>query len=943
MLLPFDDLGEFLTDKRRVSESFMSNVSSGNLVQGFGSVGPSAGDETVVFERAAGALHTRTRSALVRTWLVRTSLMCLALGVVGCGDDGSVSPPNTELDAGVDAGVEAGPETDETRTSNTESTQGDSTDSTSTHTDVESSTASTGPASETSDTTEGTESANTSASDVPDGSTGTSPTSDVPDGSTASTTDVPDGSTSGATSSDGSESSGDTGEAVVLEPPVPCTDSDAGTIGAKSIATGYSHTCIAQTSGDVCCWGDNADRQLGNADVASSLVGVKIAGVSDVVALSAQETVTCALTESGEVYCWGNTWSEEMSFGVTPQRVGELDDVVSISSGYSHSCALTESGQVYCWGSNFSGLLGDEEAPSGKTPVLIEELSGITAIIATDMDNCALRSNGTVACWGANVYGQLGDGSEIDPNDYYNYSTTPVDVVEISNVVAIAGSREANCALLSDGSVWCWGNIPESTTGAIQSTPVEMTGFGEVTSLVGASSGFCLTRPDATAACWGYNGVGGFGDGTVISSPTPVPVSGLTDVAVVASSSFANHTCALRDDGSVQCWGDNSSGQLGNGEVGLSISSTPLRVAGEAEFVGLSVGNNHSCGVTAAGEVSCWGFNSDGEVGNGQPWLHQSIPAAIPNLDDATAVAAGNGLTCVLRDEGDVACLGYNAYGQVGDGTTESRVAPTNVVDLDNVTNVATGFDVACAVLEDATVQCWGDNRQGMFGTNPYIENGLTMSSVPVTVPGVTDAVQVSVGHSSSCALTSAGTVQCWGTAFVLTETGYSLVYLSPTVVQGVEGATSISSGWDVTCAVLSDQTVKCWGQGGYGVLGMDPPTNSLTPVTIDGLTDVAQVAVGYFHVCARRVNGTAACWGTREEGTLGDGLPVTYGQYGAGVSYSPVEVGLTDVVNLAAGNNHTCATVAAGESYCWGRNFVGMLGSGETPFSTVPVDVVFQ
>lgn len=931
----------------------MNNVSSGNLIQGFSAAESRACDETVVSRRAEGVSRFRKLSPLART-----SLVCLAFCAVGCGDDGSSAPANPEFDAGMDAGYDAGEQTNRTQTSDTnssvqESTDEHSTDATSTRTDVESSAASTSPTSETSDTTEGAESTDTSVSDVPDGSTGADPTSDVPDGSTASNSDVPDGSTastsdepdgstSGATSSDVSYSGGDTGEVVVLEPPVPCTDSDAGTIGAKAIATGYLHTCIAQTSGDVCCWGDNANAQLGNADVASSVVGVKIAGVSDVVALSAQESVTCALTESGEVYCWGNTWSEDRSFGVTPQRVEGLEDVASISSGYSHTCALTAGGQVYCWGSSYSGLLGDDYAPSGKDPVLIEELSGITAISATDMDNCALRSNGTVACWGSNVYGQLGDGSEIDPDDYYNYSTVPVDVLEISNAVAIAGSREANCALLSDGSVWCWGNIPESITGAIQSTPVEMTGFGEVTSLVGASSGFCLTRPDATAACWGYNGAGGLGDGTVISSPTPVPVSGLTDVAVVASSSFASHTCALRDDGSVPCWGDNSSGQLGNGEVGLSISSTPLRVAGNAEFVGLSVGNNHSCGVTAAGEVSCWGFNSDGEVGNGQPWLHQSVPAAIPNLD-ATAVAAGNGLTCVLRDAGDVACLGYNAYGQVGDGTTESRVAPTSVVDLDNATNIATGFDVACAVLEDATVQCWGDNRQGMFGTNPYIENGVTMSSVPVTVPGVTDAVQVSVGHSSSCALTSAGTVQCWGTAFVLTEEGYSLVYLSPTVVQGVVGATSISSGSDVTCAVLSDQTVKCWGQGGYGVLGMDPPTNSLTPVTIDGLADVAQVAVGYFHVCARRVNGTAACWGTREHGTLGDGLPVTYGEYGAGVSYSPVEVDLTDVVNLAAGDNHTCATVAAGESYCWGRNFAGMLGSGETPFSTVPVEVVFQ
>jgi alpha-tubulin suppressor-like RCC1 family protein len=909
----------------------MNNVSNGNLNQGFSAAESRAFDETVAAERAS-LIRARKLAPFART-----SLVCLALGAVGCGDDGSSLPPNTELDAGMDAGIDAGPDTDGTQTSETGSSEVSTDERSSDATSTRSDERSTSP---TSDTT------NTSVSDVPDGSTGVDPSSDLPDGSTemAPSSDVPDSSTSAEFSSDVPDGGGDSGAGTgQLAPPVPCTDSDAGTIGAKAIAVGYLHTCIAQTSGDVCCWGDNADHQLGNADVASSLVGVKIAGVSDVVALSAQKSVTCALTESGDVYCWGNTWSEEESFGVTPQRVEGLEDVASIASGFAHTCALTAGGQVHCWGSNFNGILGDDAAPSGKAPVLIEELSGITAITATDMDNCALRSNGTVACWGSNVYGQLGDGSEPDPDNYYNYSTVPVEVVEVSDVVAIAGSREGNCALLSDGSVWCWGNVPEFITGSVQTTPIEMTGFGAVASLAGTSAGFCLTRPDGTAECWGYNGDGGFGDGTVVSSSTPVAVSGLTDVVKVVGSSAANHLCALRENGSVACWGDNGSGQLGNGEVGLSMSSTPLEVAGDAEFVGLSVGNNHSCGTTATGEVWCWGGNFDGEVGNGQVWQPQPTPAAIPNLDDATGVTAGNSVTCVLREGGSVDCLGYNAYGQLGDGTTESRVAPTSVVDLDDATRVSAGFDVTCAVRDDATVQCWGNNVYGMFGTNPYVENGVVSSAVPVTVPDVTDAVQVSVGMSLGCALTSTGTVQCWGVSSELTEEGYSRAYLSPTLISGVAGATGISTGMDTACAVLSDGTVKCWGQGGYGVLGLEPPTNSLTPVTIDGLTDVAQVAVGAFHVCARRVNGTVACWGTREQGSLGDGLPVTYDQYGAGVSYPPVEVALTNVVNLAAGNNHSCATVQSGETYCWGRNWGGMLGTGETPFSTVPVEVVFQ
>jgi alpha-tubulin suppressor-like RCC1 family protein len=164
-------------------------------------------------------------------------------------------------------------------------------------------------------------------------------------------------------------------------------------------------------------------------------------------------------------------------------------------------------------------------------------------------------------------------------------------------------------------------------------------------------------------------------------------------------------------------------------------------------------------------------------------------------------------------------------------------------------------------------------------------------------------------------------------------------------LVEDLEGVTALSAGWGVTCALKSDKTVACWGDGYYGQLGDEPPSNTLTVVPIAGLTDVAQVAVGWEHVCVRQENGTVACWGSNANGELGTGeLIEAYDPYALPPqSTSPVEVvGLSNVTNLAAGGGHTCATVATGETYCWGRNGVGILGTGETESSTTPVEVVF-
>ncbi|MEW6402320.1 MAG: RHS repeat-associated core domain-containing protein [Chloroflexota bacterium] len=339
----------------------------------------------------------------------------------------------------------------------------------------------------------------------------------------------------------------------------------------------------------------------------------------------------------------------------------------------------------------------------------------------------------------------------------------------------------------------------------------------------------CAVTTTGGLMCWGKNNSGQLGDGTTTPSVIPVNVSGLMS-GVASVTAGASHTCALTTGGGVKCWGYNSSGQLGDNSV--TQRTTPVNVSGLTSGAAAVVaGSYHTCALTTAGGVKCWGQNGNGQLGNNST-TSSSIPVNVNGLTSGViAIAAGNWHTCALLSTGAVKCWGRNDNGQLGDGTLSQRTTPAAVSGLSSgVTAITTGWTHSCAVLSSGGAKCWGNNTNGQLG-----DGTTTSSNVPVNVTGFAAAItSIKAGSAHTCARTTTGAVKCWGyNTDGEVGDGTTTQRLTATDVSGLtSGVSAITTSNNHTCALMTTNTLKCWGLNGDGQLNNGSLAYSATPLT---------------------------------------------------------------------------------------------------------------
>lgn len=439
-----------------------------------------------------------------------------------------------------------------------------------------------------------------------------------------------------------------------------------------------------------------------------------------------------------------------MAAGLSLPAAATASVATVVTAGGRHTCAVAADGSMRCWGWNPFGGLGDGTTIDRPAPVAVIGLSGaVVAESAGPYHTCAVTTAGAVQCWGGNQYGQLGDGTT-------THRLAPVTVVGLeSGVAAVAASFYHTCALTEGGAVLCWG-----------------ANFG-----------------------------GRLGDGTTTESHTPVAVSGLGS-GVVALRAGVHHTCAVTDAGAALCWGGNFAGQLGDGtEIDRS---TPTPVSGLGSGVAaVATGYYHTCAATTGGAVLCWG--AYGEAGDGTTFpSYGRAPVPVPGLGSGvTGFAAGRTHTCALTGSGALLCWGGNAHGQLGDGTTTDRLAPTPVAGLQSGVLAATAGEWhTCALTTGGAVSCWGDGEYGALGDGTTGDRNTPVAVTPFdgSGPGVT-AISPASGPGSA------------GTDVVITGTGFApgatvTIGLVPASRVTVVSATTITATTPWHAAGVADVVV---------------------------------------------------------------------------------------------------------------------------------------
>ncbi len=593
------------------------------------------------------------------------------------------------------------------------------------------------------------------------------------------------------------------------------------------VSVGYGFACARITDGTVYCWGKNDLWQAAPGNTATA-INLPVQIVSGATSIGLGYNSGCAvINAAGNLACWGgndggrlgnNIWNwTSAGSKLGPNQVkgntcSNNDDstctsvsgYVKVVMGRYHSCATRTDGGVDCWGTSTVGQMGNggggQLIPSPvrrPSPNQAAALSGVTLLASGYAHICAQSTSDGLVCWGGNAtnYGQLGDNTKTN-------RSLPVKVLgtgaaaPLTGATSISASYNNTCALVS-GSVYCWGNDFYGQTGQgtgqgtldFTVTPGPVKTWDTIASVsapladVSLSDGFVCYLASGNLTCFGEGGYGQMGNGisnTRAAASQVLDSSGtaaLSNVVKIKSSTY--HICALLSDQTVNCWGRNAYGAIGDGTT--TDRNRPTQVknpAGTGALTGIvdiAVGLYHSCALSSTGGVYCWGgfATNYGQIGDGAS-TNRSLPVAVKDssgtasLTGISSIALGSYFSCALTSDGKTYCWGLNTANQLGDSTATNRSLPTAVQSggsaLTGATAISIGYGHSCALKSDRTMACWGGNTYGQVGNATNINQASAVAVVGTGGTGaLSDIAKIALGKYHSCAVNASNQTYCWG------------------------------------------------------------------------------------------------------------------------------------------------------------------------------------